>query len=114
MLMSEMNIRELDRVHSWLCCRYVVDMLYNVVICCVCVQCLQCKLSLDLHRAMQGQVAANSPLSTCTGEYPGSTHCRCRDSNVNTISTFSAQSQHYNAQWVSAITLSTLHLHYTL
>ena len=66
MLMSEMNIRELDRVHSWLCCRYVVDMLYNVVLCCVCVQCLQCKLSLDLHRAMQGQVAANSPLSTCT------------------------------------------------
>ena len=68
MLMSEMNIRELDRVHSWLCCveccGYV--MLYNVVICCVCVQCLQCKLSLDLHRAMQGQVAANSPLSTCT------------------------------------------------
>ena len=36
MLISEMNIRELDRVHSWLCCveccGYV--MLYNVVICC--------------------------------------------------------------------------------
>ena len=66
MLMSEVNISVLDML---LCCRYVVDILYNVVICCVCVQCLQCKLSLDLHRAMQGQVAANSPLSTCTGEY---------------------------------------------
>ena len=29
-------------------------------------------------------------------------------------STFSAQSQHYTAQWVWAITPSTLHLHYTL
>ena len=60
MLMSKMNISVLDML---LCCDR----------CGVCVQCLQCKLLLDLHRAMQGQVAANSPLSTCTGEYPGYT-----------------------------------------
>ena len=70
MLMSELNIRKLHRdfihSHCYVVDTYVVDMLYNVVIGCVCVQCLQCKLSVDLHRAMQGQVAANSPLSTCT------------------------------------------------
>ena len=87
MLMSEMNISVLDML---LCCnRYVVSVCSVCSVNCYWISTVQCR--------DKWQQTVHCP--PAQESIPG-THCCCRDSDVNTISTFSAQSQHCNAQWV--------------